>query len=342
MKPQSFRSFRTLFALGIVLAGCSGQTGSPTDQAGENPPAQGDVPAPPPGPGPAASPAPNVIDSSPASGAKGVADNGVIRIMFDRAMDEASVAAAYSSADLPTEQVSFAWNASSTELVIKPNAPLAYAQGDKSIAAKGYAIAISTAAKDKAGTALQQPFALSFSTLRRITEKMPYTVPMTGRALSNGTFSALVVGVGDSFVNGNEMEGRTLMTFLVSSLPDNLTVEKATLQLDESDYQGTPDATFGQLGVHHVFFASGAEGFAAEPMAGAPTSRVLSLLPNVPTARRADVTAMVKEDLANRAVRFNRSQYRLVFASGPNGDNATDMVFFDKQSISLSVVYVTE
>lgn len=329
----------SLSLAGIGAAGCGGDSGQVGDQAAAPPPAgENTTPGPVDDPSPSPGGAPSVVGTDPANGAKGVKDDAAIVVTFDRAMDTGSVEAAYASSNLPADQVTFAWNASKTELTIAPKAPLAYATGDQDVVAKSYAFTISTAAKDEGGRPLAQPLELSFSTLREITQKLPYTGPMTGRVLSNGTFSSLVLAAGDVWSNGNEYEGRAVMTFLLQILPDEIEVKKATIRLEESDYQGTPDISFGAMQAHHVIYPVGSGSFDVAPLSTTSVKYTIAS----PNYRTIDVTEMFADDVAHRAERNDRSQYRLSFPSSQNGNAATDMAFFDKGKLELSVAYLAQ
>jgi hypothetical protein len=312
----------------------------PTNGAGPTPPA----PTPPPAAPTPAPPTdrPTVLSTIPADAAKGVKSDIAVVVQFDRAMDTSSVASAYVSLSLPSNAVALAWNASEDELTVTPNAPLGYSAGGPAVGAYGYGFTISKSAKDKSGQPLAEDFALGFSTLRRVTELMPMTAPLTGRALSSGTFSSSTLAMGDVMISGVEREGRALFTFVVASLPDAAEIEKATLRADVASYEGAPEDQLGWASVAHIFYDVGTEGFAAEPRS-VTNATLTSGLNGNPNRRSADVTAMVKDDLANRVARADRSQYRMRYETSTNANNQTDMAFFNKASgSSLAVTYLLE
>lgn len=343
----------TVFALvGVTAVGCGGgdeETGPSAPPAastgaggGETP--SGETPQTPGGetdPTPAAD-GPWVVSTLPVNGAKAVQSDAKIVVQFDRPMDTSSVLAAYSSADLPLEKVTFEWNAKDDELTLQPMDPLAYAAGAADVAAKSYAFEISTAAKDKAGLPLRKTHASTFATARRITTNVPMTSVMTGRALSNNTFSSSNLGAGDLMTKDGEREARAVFTFLFSAvLPDGADIEKATLLAAVSTVDGTPDLSLGGVTAEQVFFSIGLEGFAAEPVSGVATS-ITTPEKDGPSYRTADVTAMFQDDVANRIARSDRTQYRLRYLDGQNNDDASDLATYDKSQTKLQIVYVFE
>jgi hypothetical protein len=98
---------------------------------------------------------PALVSVSPADGASGVPADAVIVVVFTEAMDQASVEAAWSSADLPASDVAFGWNPDGDTLTVTPDAPLELAEGvglDPSVVdARGYAFTIAATAADVAG-----------------------------------------------------------------------------------------------------------------------------------------------------------------------------------------------
>ena len=353
-RSRSFLAATLVALVGLTAIGCGGSdeetapsapTSAPTGTGSETP--SGGNPQTPGDPAPAPAPAadgPYVVSTLPANGAKAVKSDANVVVKFDRPMDTASVIAAYSSVELAADKVTFEWNGNDTELTIKPKAPLAYAAGAADVVAKSYAIEISTAAKDKAGLSLLKVHASSFATARRITTNVPMTSVMTGRALSNNTFSSSNLGAGDIMTGDGEREARAVFTFLFSAvLPDGADIEKATLLAAVSKIDGTPDASLGAVTAEQIFYSTGLEGFAAEPVAGVPTSLTLVFLgQDEPSYRKADVTAMFMDDVANRIARSDRTQYRLRYTNGQNNDAAADLVTYDKSLTKLQIVYVIE
>ncbi len=323
-------------------ADTSGDVGAPTSATppGTSAPGPGSTPT---DPGTTPEPAkagPTVLSTAPVDGAKGVKSDAVFVVTFDRPMDAASVAGAYASAELPSDKVALSWNGSGDQLSITPTSPLSYAAGAADVAAKTYAVSIGTGAKDKGGLPLAKPLALTVQTLRRVTAAMPMTSPLTGRAASNGTFTSTVLAAGDFLaLGGEEREARGLLTFVLTSIPEaGAEVEKATLSLHVASSEGSPNS-LGVLSAEHVGYASGPEGYAAEARSATNTLYVGSIN-GAPPLRSANVTAMVKDDVANRAARLERTQIRLRHVDGMNGDGNADLATYDKGAASLFVTYL--
>lgn len=281
---------------------------------------------------------PTVISVDPPNGATGVAKDKSIVITFSEKMDQLATQAAYQSADLPASAVTFNWDAEGTTLTIKPNSPLVYASGSSTtIAAKTYALSVSSTAKDVAGNSLA-PLSSSFSTLKAIStsfsgEKVrDGTVTQSGFVNTNGT--TLVVG--DNTAN-SAMRG--FFSFDLTSIPgDAVSIASATITIFKQTLRGAPYTALNPctnptlclpyvaMSLEHVSYGDGltAEDFNTPSLADLggidntfkPTSGSLS----------ADVTATVQNDLANRAARGNRSQYRLSFPLATNNDSIEDDV----------------
>lgn len=336
-------------AYAVAAMGCSSSTDSTIPEAaspaagetGSGVPGGGEPGAPSPGGSP--TPAqqaegPHVLSSEPADHAKGVMSDAKIVIKFDRAMDTASVIDAYASMELPAEKVTFNWNTELDQLTITPNAPLEYAAGGPQIGANGYAVKLATSAKDKDGLPLAKDFSIAFSTLRVISTHAPNVAALSGRVLSNGAAGA-APSVGDYYSSGVERQAKAFLTFDLTSIPDDAVVEKAMLSIAENTIVGTPDASLGDLALHQVFFtAVDADAFSTEPVSGAQVGRITVL--NGPAKRQAETTAMVKDDLANRLVRDNRTQVRLLFPTLISGDDASDFVSLDIATVDLAVQYL--
>jgi hypothetical protein len=279
-----------------------------------------------------------VVSSSPANGAHSVTSDTKIVVAFDRPMDQPSVASAWASVELPKEAVSFEWNAAGDELTIVPAAPLAYAEGGPETSARSYAFRITTAAKDKEGLPLAKEVSVAFTTLRRVTHSLPMLGLMSGRILSNGAFTSSALAVGDLVSGDAEREARASLTYMLDGLPDSpIQVEKATLTVNDASSEGAPDFFMGVIHADHVTFSIGSASFDVEPLA----SRVVTSDFQAKT-RTVDVTDMFTDDVANRADRLNRSQFRLRYAGAPFTNAKTDITIFDKASAKLEVVYLAK
>lgn len=288
---------------------------------------------------------PTVVSSTPSNGELGITKDTSIVITFSEKMDQLSTQAAYQSADLPGVDVTFNWNADSTELTVKPNKPLSYAIGtNATIAAKTYAFSVSSTATDVAGNALA-PFNSSFSTLKAI------TTSFIGEAERDGTLTDTgFINTSDTnFLVGDGAANQTLRGFLSFDLTfivgNAVGIERATLSVYKLTVRGfpytaledcTPCVRGATLALDHVSFGDvlAAEDFATPSLAGLgnfdnkakPASGYLS----------AEVTSAVQDDLSNRATRSNRSQYRLGFLLATNNDSVEDDVSFNSGNSATS------
>src|SRR5688572_11086664 len=114
---------------------------------------------------------PSVVSTMPANMAVGVKPDATIVIAFSKPMDQASVQAAWTSADLPTAQVAFAWNGAGTTLTVTPSQPLPVATGTglnpATVTPKEVAYSIAATATDTMGKPLSTALAVKFTTIRR-------------------------------------------------------------------------------------------------------------------------------------------------------------------------------
>jgi Bacterial Ig-like domain len=288
--------------------------------------------------------APTVLSVSPADGATGVTADAKIVVTFSKPMDQAATPMAYQSTSLPLSGVSFTWDASGTVLTIKPNAPLDYARGTTfTTAATPYAFTLSATAKDKTGVALA-PLTVGFTTLRLITLSLVSDAGRGGSVFSDGytiTGETAYISVGDG---ENKVASRGFVSFDLSSVPNNRSgseLSRATLKLFKDSVSGDPYQNlalscdpnvqcdqYASVNLDHVDYGPsvGSNDFYT------PTLKALGVIDTLyvglETYARADVLAGVQDDLNNRDIRENRSQYRLSFSVLTDGGNTTDKVFF--------------
>ena len=303
----------------------------------------GDVVTEPGGPGPMPDPndttSPRVVSTTPSASATGVGADTKLVIQFDEPMDPATVEAAYSSADLPLEQISLNFNADQTELTITPVKPLVYAEGmgtdPSAIPAKTYSIAISQAATDLAGNPLDAPLALSFATKRRMTASFPLDSTLTRVALG-GT---LLASSNDIWVGDNAVDNtyRAYITFDMTAMPANIDVESAQFSSRQLPPVGAP-YNLGAVMAHHVSFAT-LNGFGSMQAISIPG--MYSQDGNV-ESKIIDVTPQVADDLAHRTERNSRTQYRLQIDTATNANAVTDRAVFAKDTFQLTAVYVAD
>jgi Big-like domain-containing protein len=287
---------------------------------------------------------PRIVSSTPANGATGVPSDVVIEITFSKAMDEKLTEAAYSSAKMPSQSVTFAWRNQGTVLSIHPIVPLPYDSGafGAGVTALEYAFQLSTAARDLAGSSLEAPLDVTFTVQREITQVFEVVKDrnVTGNYRSDDNYGILgcervdtTICVGDSLGTGVELTYRGFLSFDVSALPASHTsISAAALDLPISFLVGTPSSGLGTLEVERVDVPS--INLAAMD---APGLTQVGTLPNDGVA--GDVLSM--NVLSSLATPFNagRLQYRLHFTINTNGNLASDLVVFDWSAPRLSLTY---
>ena len=283
--------------------------------------------------------APSILSVSPANQEAAVAPDAVIVIEFSEAMDQASVEAAWISAELGSD-VAFAWDGAGEVLTITPDElPVAEADGldpsavDPAIVSFG----IGAAAIDLAGTPLEGALESSFSTVRRLRATVGHENLLTDSRTSSNSAPA---GAGVMYAGDTnaDLQVKAVMTFALPELPAGAALESAALEIEHTGVSGTPYDDFGPLGAVHVTFAALADAYAAAPLAS---------LGEVSTdgadgARSLDVTARVADDLANREVRGGRSQYRFEFATGTDDSGTYDSAQFSKESLALRLTLLVD
>jgi hypothetical protein len=138
--------------------------------------------------GPPAEEPPHIVATSPQNGETGVLDDTDIIVTFSEPMDNAATEAAYSSQDLPPDQVTLSWKENSTKLLIHPTEPLVYADVDGLDGdAKHYAFTIGGTATDVAGNPLGDDRNYVFTTMRHITATLEISSKQYGIDLYHPT-----------------------------------------------------------------------------------------------------------------------------------------------------------
>lgn len=282
---------------------------------------------------------PTVVSTTPANNATGVAPDATIVIAFSKPMDQTATQNAWTSADLPAGQVTFAWNTAGTELTVTPNQGLPVAMGTglnpAGVTAEEIAFAITTGATDMTGQALATQLSSQFSTFRRFTHDVGIIDGLTQSVVNDGTVISPPSGaVGDS--NFSNTYFRMFVSFALPMLPNGAMLRRAELRGTQESVQGTPYASFGALKTQHVNFAAfDVNTFSATPIATAADFANTAAL----EAKTADVTPRVIDDYANLAARGNRSQYRLEFTTGTNNDGDRDLAVFTRTAFALRLTY---
>jgi hypothetical protein len=256
---------------------------------------------------------PTVVSIDPPDGATGVRDDQSIVITFSEKMDQVSTQAAYQSAGLPASEVTFDWNAEGTTLTLKPNDFLEYAAGeDPSIEAKTYALSVTSTAKDVAGNSLT-PFSSSFSTLRVISAAIYGTASLDGEVYggfpggARSDRASIIVG------HGGDTTFRGFFSFDLTGIPTGVVANEARLIINKEGVVNNPYEKYSSILLDHVLYGESLSGGDHDTSSLADLGIFDSASAPATGYLGSDVTSAINNDLANRLVRGNRSQYRLRF-----------------------------
>jgi hypothetical protein len=319
------RSLSTALVLAAASAGC-----------GKDPATDPDVD---PDVDPTDETAPLVVDTMPAADATGVAANEKVFVTFSERMDPATVEAAYSSVQLPLDKVSLAWNPDGTVLTISPDTPLAYAEGTgtapAAVTALTYVITIGAGAADLAGNTLGAPLELSFATRRRLVAAFAIDL-----ALSTVSRNSSLQGTSDGiWVGDNAVDNvyRGYVSFNLTSLPPGSEIESAQFSARQLAPVGTPYG-MGPVVAQHLTFPTLNNLGAVQALSLPGTFSADAVF----ESKLIDVTPQVQDDVANRAARGNRSQYRLQIDQASNNDGITDRAVFATNTFEMTAVYVVD
>jgi hypothetical protein len=281
--------------------------------------------------------APTIVTTLPLDGATGVKSNSAIEIQFSEPMDTASVEAAYQSADLPPEAVTFAWNDDATWLTIVPNEDLEYASGadPAEVLAKGYVLTLASTAADPSGNTLADDATLSFTTLREITVKLLPIPELSGHVVLEAQTHSVTIQAGDTL--GNDAD-RGLMSFDLSSVPETYQLLSALIVANQSTVTHDPftdlslNADPAKLMLFHRSHGSRVEGASVLP--GVATG----MLSNSAKLGSRSVTVMgaVSTDLKARVERNNLTQFGLQFPAISDNDADIDKVTFTGVALQLN------
>ncbi|MDX2093411.1 MAG: Ig-like domain-containing protein [Kofleriaceae bacterium] len=282
--------------------------------------------------------APSVVGTTPTANATGVGALATITVTFSEPMDPPTVAAAYTSAELPADKVEFHWNPEQTVLTIQPQGELEYAEGigtdPNALAAKQYAVAIGTGAKDLVGNSLAAPMALSFATKKRMLASFPIDADLS-RVIRDATVLSVAnpIWIGD---NNTGQTYRSYLTFDLTTLPANSEIEAAEFSARQAAPSGLPYGIGGVV-AQHVTYASIEVAAAAQAMS---LPGMFSEDPVLET-KRLDITSQVSDDVTNRVARGNRSQFRLQIDTPTDSDGNIDTAVFTKDTFTLLALYLT-
>jgi hypothetical protein len=287
---------------------------------------------------------PQVLSSTPASGAVGVSSGASIEITFSEPMDEKATEQAYSSTKIPRDRVTFAWRDQSRVLSIHPVTPLPYDSGafGADVSALGYAFKLSTEARDLAGNPLQAPLDVAFTVQREFTQVFEVVKDrnLTGNYRSDNTYGILgcervdtTICMGDSVATDAEFTYRGFLSFDLGALPANrMGISAAALDLTIAFLVGVPSSGLGELKVERVDVPT-INAAALE----APSQAHAGTLANNGVA--GDVLSLNVLSSLPSPLNVGRLQYRLGFAIDTNDNQASDLIVLDWSTPRLSLTY---
>jgi hypothetical protein len=294
---------------------------------------------------------PKVVSVTPTNNAKGVKSDASIVVTWSEPMNKASAQGAFQSVDL-AGQVTFAWNAQGTVMTVKPSKPLEYATGLHanlaSLAARAYSISLNTSAEDVAGNGLASDYTFKFWTLREVSWSVLASTNIDAYVLTSAGVAAKGDADGGIWVGDEDNNGwrRMALDFGISGIPAaavGITRASVTASMTMTapwtgKPLGSPFTWLGKVVLDHIH----APVIDASTLLVEPLRRVGDLATSAtPGEKTVDATVAVAEDVAKRASRNNRSQFRAQFTTTTNGNNGADAAFFGyDSSAKLSVNYL--
>jgi hypothetical protein len=283
---------------------------------------------------------PTVLSVDPADGEGGVRSGADITIVFNRPMDAASVAAAWSSALLPADAVTFSWNGAGDTLTVDPDDPLPVAEGSgedpDATPATQIAFAIGTGAAAADGVHLAAGFDSAFTTVRRLELEIPADGALTDSRVSNNSSAPGASDVEYAGDTSGDLQVKLLVSFALPELPGGASLERAVLSAQQvSSSSNIFNLLGGGLEAMHVRFVQLTSAFGAGSLGSAG---VLSSTSGS-GARSLAVTSAVADDLDDGV---SHSQFRLEFPLATDGDGAYDTLQLERDSLRLTVTYLIE
>ncbi|MCA9839732.1 MAG: Ig-like domain-containing protein [Trueperaceae bacterium] len=287
---------------------------------------------------------PAVVSVDPPDGATGVKDDASIVIAFSEKMNQAATEDAFQrSINFPDASVTYNWNAEGTILTIQPNDFLDYAAGDDpSIPAITYSFGFVDTAKDLAGNSLE-PFSSSFSTLKVIVTSIYATASLDGDILGIAPAfvypDSAVIRVGET----GDSVARGYFSFDLTGIPAGVVTDEVRLIINKEGVEGNP-YEFSSMSLDHVIYGSSL----SEDDYDTPILADLGIFDSSSDPvgyLSSDVTLAINNDLANREIRGNRSQYRLSFRDYNMEKGPANLVTFtssegpEGQRPFLNIVY---
>ncbi|MDP1823497.1 MAG: Ig-like domain-containing protein [Archangium sp.] len=286
-------------------------------------------------------PCPATSATFPAPGAIGIARTANIIVRFSEPMNQASVQAAFAiTAPAGHTTGVFTWNAAGDQVTFNPDVNFGY--GDN------VSWRIGTGATDLASTpnALLATFTSTFRVIRQ-TSVTIYSSPTLDGFLSSNGGAYLDYNYGAAGDSSTNTFWRTFLSFDLSSVPADASVLAATLYGYQTAINGTPYSTLGELKAASVNYGSSLTAADFEtpiiktlqcPVCVPPyclicnpllhTKDEIVTLSTTTTmgTKSVDVARKVSDDLANRATRGSRSQFRVYFPTTTDTDSTLDDV----------------
>ncbi|WP_293911330.1 Ig-like domain-containing protein [Deinococcus sp.] len=309
---------------------------------------------------------PSIVSVSPAVGAIGVAKTASVVVTFSEAMNQSSAQAAFQSADLGANTIS--WNTDGTVMTVKPNAELAYTALGKS-----YSFSVSNTATDVKGNALSNPASTSsFKTFRQLSSSLPIKAGTVGEIDNAQTIKPINfdIEVGDQTDNTSR---RGFVGFDLSSLPTDLVpanVLSAQVRMFvNSPINGSPFSKLfpsctgkfcilqnKSVVLDHVAYGNTVSG-SVYNIPAIPGSDPTGLTDETPCGgaiiiclfkgtstgwNLGNVTPWVQDDLSNRAARGNLTEVRMSFPLATNADGKADNIDISNSTnkAQLTVTYL--
>lgn len=292
--------------------------------------------------------APTIVSITPANGATGIRDDATVVFVFSEPMDQLSVQNSLDTSDLGG--VSFEWTNGGATLTITPDLPLAYAEGagndPDATTATRYAVVLGTGATDEAGNNVEVGAETRFDTLKSMTTTLGRDNDLTAAGTPTGviTDDDDFLYIGDDDDGGTASAYRSYITMDLAPLPTTaVAIVSARLRGTQLAEIGNP---YGALGsstgvlIDHGSFTLEDANAANAAFNLTPLAATGVFANTGDTALSIDVTSEVTDDLANRAARSQRSQYRLRFTGFTNLDDTADYVLIGRTDLALDVVYL--
>lgn len=284
--------------------------------------------------------APTVLRITPSNGATMLTtDTDRIVITFSEPMNQGSAQAAFVP-HFASPKAAFSWNTTGNELTIDPK--LTYPTSiDPDAPNAPFSFDLTTVAKDLAGNSLTAGVSnWQFSLLREITQAIPYWEAYGGNVSADGVRNKSL-SVGDLKTNA---ERRGFATYDISPVPNGVqrflsaSIETSIIAID-----GDPFGSFGNLLLQSVQFGQvDASAFNAQVVRDLGTLLAATDVHEVKHFVSKDVLSAFEDDYENRVARGNLSQYRLLYASAPNQNSASDAIVFSNTMTgnTLTVKYL--